>query len=168
MHNETTPTSTMRLSRFPRERYVPKVLGHRGLTHVSRLIRHEFLTIYNTRFIYVEIDIRDIYHFITTFFDLHDRQSLIKLTGTIEVSLDRGTSGLPTKIDLLPLMKLMVLAPNLQARFVTISYIRRTGMPDFVYPTGIRPYVHDLCRLLRRTKIERPDMRESILHDFEN
>jgi hypothetical protein len=161
MIKENATTDFEKLVRFPREKYPPQVCGHRGLTQVSRQVRQEFLPLYRTRNVYIEIGFRDIHRYVDTFYDLQDHQALAKVSGSIEISLDRDTLSFhgytPTEVDILPLLQVLALAPHLHARFIATSYICATGMP---------PFVHDLGTLLRTPKTTRKKSKHHLLHSF--
>lgn len=162
MLNEQKSIDMIKLFYCPRELVLPQTSGYRGLTQLCRQVRQEFLPIYQTRTVYVEIDVYDVNRFVDTFYHLDDLQSLVHCRGSIEISLDREENeahlGSSDHVDLLPLLRLLIMAPYLHARLVATTYILDGGVPEFI---------HDLGTLLRIPKIEKIEMRQHLLDSMQ-
>ncbi|KAF1934974.1 hypothetical protein EJ02DRAFT_460776 [Clathrospora elynae] len=158
MINDENDIGITELVHYPRSQYQPQAYSYRGLVHVSRQVREEFFPLYQTRIVYVEIDVRDVARFVDTFYDLENAQALAQATGSIEISLDRNPRPFDAdvkEVDLLPLLRLLILAPNVHARFVATKFIREEGMPQII---------HDLGILLRMPKVVKVGMRHHLLY----
>ncbi|KAH7383988.1 hypothetical protein BKA66DRAFT_570173 [Pyrenochaeta sp. MPI-SDFR-AT-0127] len=162
MFNEQKCIEMIRLFYRPQEQFLPQTSGYRGLTQLCRQVRHEFLPIYQKRTVYVEIDVHDAARFVNTFYGLNDLQALGRASGSIEISFDREAPGdhvdKSNQVDLLPLLRLLVMAPHLHARFIATTYISGNGVPIFI---------HDLGILLRIPKVERDEIRKHLFHSIQ-
>ena len=143
-----------------------KVPGYRGLTQICRQVREEFRPLYQAHNVYVEIDIRHAARYVTTFYDRSDYKALAKVNGSIEISLNNVSWYLgftdqddtEDELELLPLLQLLSLAPDLHARVVATAYISEHGVPQSV---------HGLNGLLRIPKMMSRRVKQDILYSIE-
>jgi hypothetical protein len=155
MRNENDAASFVTYTYKPGRTYSSHTTGNQGLSQVCRQVRLEFLPLFQQRAVYSRVNIQDLGLYLKTFFDLGNIHLYATLYGSIQVDLHSLAGSTQQSVDLLPLFKMLLVAPRLQATFAAAHVVSIDGPP---------PFLEDMCKLLRIMKrVDDKTMRHHIL-----
>jgi hypothetical protein len=154
MRNEVAAATFTTYARTQGRTQPPSATSARCLSQICQQIRHEFLPLFQQCLVYPLINIRDAKDYIKTFLKFSDTGAYASLFGSLRIELGSSASVDRPETNVLPLFRLLLLAPKLHATFFAVHLITAEGTPDFV---------SDLTKLLRIMKTGNKMVHEHIL-----